>query len=86
MAGLDFRRATDLFLGTEGELALALGLSPADIQQYRKSPGRVTPEVLMLLGQVLVERGRGMVRVGELLQEQGPGPAGVRPSGGPSVH
>lgn len=67
MAGLDFKRATDLFLGTERELALALGLSESELRAHRREPGRVPDEVLDRLARVLIERGRGMVRVGELL-------------------
>ncbi len=68
MAGLDFRRATDLFLGTERELALALGVSEGDVRKYRNDPGRAPRELLDRLANVLIERGRGMVRVGELLR------------------
>lgn len=67
--GLDFRRATDLFLGSEVELALALGLSAEELKRYRSAPGRVPEDLLRRLGVVLVERGRGMMRVGELLRE-----------------
>jgi hypothetical protein len=71
MMGLDFRRATDLFMGTEKELLLALGLAAGDLRSYRQNPLRVPPEVLERLGTVLVERGRGMVRVGEMLAGAG---------------
>lgn len=67
MTGLDFKRATDLFLGTERELALALGLSEAELRNHRHEPGQVPAAVLDRLARVLIERGRGMVRVGELL-------------------
>ena len=67
MTGLDFKRATDLFLGTERELALALGVSENDIRAFRKDPDRAPDELLERLGRILVERGRGMMRVGELL-------------------
>ncbi len=70
MAGLDFKSATDLFLGTERELALAIGLSEADVRRFRDDPARAPDDVLDRLGKVLVERGRGMMRVGELLREQ----------------
>jgi hypothetical protein len=66
---LDFARAADLFMGTEKELALALGLSVADVRELRTDPRRVSADVLQRLGKVLVERGNGMKRVGELLQE-----------------
>jgi hypothetical protein len=65
---LDFARAADLFMGTEKELALALGLSVADVRELRTDPRRVSADVLQRLGKVLVERGNGMKRVGELLQ------------------
>lgn len=65
---LDFRKATDLFVSTEEELALALGLPVADVRSYRQKPASTPPEVLEKLGAVLVERGRGMARVGEMLQ------------------
>lgn len=66
---LDFRSATDLFLSTEDELAMALDVPVADVRSYRQKPGSTPPDVLQKLAQVLVERGRGMVRVGELLSE-----------------
>ncbi|HEY8483149.1 MAG TPA: hypothetical protein VIL13_00965 [Longimicrobiales bacterium] len=69
MAGLDFRAASDLFLGTEEELALALGVSAEQVRAWRKDPRRVSDEVLARLGKVLVERAKGMARVGELLLE-----------------
>lgn len=72
--GLDFRRAADLFVSTERELAMALGCSEAEVGQYRKEPERVPGTVLARLGEVLVERGQGMARVGEMLREAGPGP------------
>ena len=69
MAGLDFRRATDLFLGTGDELARALGIDADRVERYRKRPGDAPPDVLARLGDVLVERGRAMMRVGEMLGE-----------------
>jgi plasmid maintenance system antidote protein VapI len=66
---LDFARASDLFMGTEQELALALGISVADVRELRTNPRRVGADVLHRLGKVLVERGTGMKRVGEMLQE-----------------
>lgn len=66
---IDFKRASDLFLGTEQELALALALPVADVRDHRQNPERVPEAVLRQLGRVLVERGNGMRRVGELLQE-----------------
>ncbi|MGH7474832.1 MAG: hypothetical protein ACREL7_05855 [Longimicrobiales bacterium] len=69
MPGLDFRRAADLFLGSEKELALALGLEPQELQRLRQRPDAVTPDLTRRLGTVLQERGRGMLRVGEMLLE-----------------
>jgi len=69
MAGLDFRRGADLFISSEGELAAALGVKGADVARYRRHPDSAPPELLARLGTVLVERGRAMARVGELLQE-----------------
>lgn len=66
---LDFKRAADLFVSTEEELALALGLPIADLRSYRQKPATVPGEVLRRMGDVLVERGQGMARVGEMLQE-----------------
>lgn len=66
---LDFTRATDLFLGTEQALSLALGLSVADLRALRQTPEQAEPELLQRLGEVLEERGRGMQRVGEMLRE-----------------
>lgn len=67
---LDFRSATDLFVSTEEELAMALGVSVADLRSYRQNPANAPPEVVDRLAAVLVERGRGMARVGEMLQDQ----------------
>lgn len=67
---LDFARAADLFTGTEQELAMALDLAVADVRQYRANPQRVPGELMVRLGRVLVERGTGMRRVGELLQQE----------------
>lgn len=69
MAGLDFRRAADLFISSEAELGAALGLSAAEVARYRRQPEVVPPDVLVRLAEVLVERGTAMGRVGELLQE-----------------
>ncbi len=64
---LDFKRATDVFLGTERELALALGVSVADLRDARQNPERVPDDLLERLAHVLIERGNSMRRVGELL-------------------
>lgn len=64
---LDFGRAADLFMGTEEELARALGISVADVRSARASTRNVSPALLRKMGEVLIERGRGMKRVGELL-------------------
>lgn len=65
---LDFRTATDLFVSTEEELAMALGIPVADVRSYRQKPGSAPGDVLDRLADVLVERGRGMARVGEMLK------------------
>ncbi len=64
---LDFRSAAELFLSSEQELALALGVPLADLREYRQNPGRAPEALLARLGQVLIERGKAMTRVGELL-------------------
>lgn len=66
---LDFRNATDLFVSTEEELAMALGIPVADVRSYRQKPASAPRDVLDKLAAVLVERGRGMARVGEMLRE-----------------
>lgn len=66
---LDFRRAADLFTATEQELAQALGIELGDLRSYRQNPDNVPDALIRRMGQVLVERGKGMARVGELLQE-----------------
>lgn len=70
MADLDFKRATDLFLGTDRELGMALGIPGEQLREYRNRPDCVPAHVLEKLGKVLVERGRGMTRVGEMLLER----------------
>ncbi len=67
---IDFKRASDLFLGSEKELALALAIPVGDLRDYRQNPERAPEELLRQLGRVLVERGNGMRRVGELLEEE----------------
>ena len=69
---LDFARAADLFCGTEQELAIALGLSVGDLRQFRTQPQQAPKPVLARIGKVLVERGSGMQRVGEMLLEDNP--------------
>lgn len=66
---LDFAAAVRLFMGTEEELARALGIAVADLRSYRTNPSRAPHELLHRLGGVLIERGKGMTRVGEMLQE-----------------
>lgn len=73
---LDFKRATDLFLGREGELATALGIGTDALEGYRRRPATAPPDLVNRLADVLMERGRGMIRVGELLAEAGDGSAG----------
>ncbi|HUP87816.1 MAG TPA: hypothetical protein VM100_00545 [Longimicrobiales bacterium] len=64
---LDFERAVALFLSTEEELAGALGIGIGDLRKYRNNPARTPDDVLEKLGRILIERGKGMQRVGELL-------------------
>lgn len=71
---LDFRTATDLFLGSEEELARALRVEPRVLRQHRRDPGRVPEVLLQNLADVLAERGRAMLRVSELLRDDD-GPA-----------
>lgn len=78
---LDFKRGTDLFLGRKRELALALGLEPDVLEEYRRQPATVPADLLSRLAEVLVERGRGMVRVGELLADAQGGSRGNGRSG-----
>jgi hypothetical protein len=66
---LDFARAAQLFMGTEEELARALGVAVADLRALRTTPRLATSEQLRRLGEVLTERGKGMLRVGEMLLE-----------------
>jgi plasmid maintenance system antidote protein VapI len=70
---LDFSRAADLFMGTEQELAKALGISVADVRAARSSSRHVSRDLLLKLGRVLQERGAGMTRVGEILESEGRG-------------
>lgn len=69
---LDFARAAQLFMGSEDELARALSISVADLRAFRAQPQRATPDLLHRLGTILIERGRGMARVGEMLVEDNP--------------
>jgi plasmid maintenance system antidote protein VapI len=66
---LDFARAAQLFTASEQELAQALGVEVADVRALRSNPQRATHEMLARLGRVLIERGKGMARVGEMLLE-----------------
>ena len=66
---LDFTSAARLFTGTEEELATALGLSIGDLRAARATPKYVTPALMKKLSTVLVERGKAMIRVGEMLAE-----------------
>ena len=68
---LDFARAAQLFMGTEAELATGLGITVADLRASRTNPDRVPADLLVRLGRVLEERGQGMARVGQMLQEDG---------------
>jgi hypothetical protein len=66
---LDFSRGSDLFMASEQELALALGISVADVRELRTNPRRANPDVMNRLAKVLIERGKGMQRVGEMILE-----------------
>lgn len=66
---LDFSSAARLFMGSEVELAKALQVSVADLRSYRTNPGTVPKAVLDRLAGVLIDRGTGMARVGEMLRE-----------------
>jgi hypothetical protein len=66
---LDFARAAALFMGTEQELAKALDVSVADVRAARQVPSQAPRALLVKLGNVLIERGAGMKRVGEMLVE-----------------
>lgn len=67
---LDFARAADLFCGTEKELAMALDIELGDLRNLRNDPRRASPAFLARMGKVLIERGNGMTRVGEMLMEE----------------
>lgn len=67
---LDFKRATDLFLGREEELARALRLDLAILRQHRKQPGAAPASLLHDVADILDERGRAMIRVAEMLRDQ----------------
>jgi hypothetical protein len=66
---LDFASAARLFMGTDEELARALGIQLGDMRALRTTPANASPELMHQLGKVLIERSRGMARVGELLLE-----------------
>jgi hypothetical protein len=68
---LDFTSAARLFMGTEEELAAALGLAVGDLRAARATPNYVNKELTEKLGRVLIERAKGMARVGEMLMEDG---------------
>jgi hypothetical protein len=70
---LDYSRAVQLFMGSEEELARALGVPVADLRSLRANPQRATSAQLDRLGRVLIERGNGMRRVGEMLVEDSTG-------------
>jgi hypothetical protein len=65
--GLDFARGADLFMGSEQELALALGVTVADLRMLRTNPRRANEQLMTRLAEVLIERGNAMKRVGDLL-------------------
>ena len=66
---LDFARVAALFMGTEDELARALGVAIADVRAARANPQHASRELMARAGKVLLERGNGMRRVGEMLAE-----------------
>jgi hypothetical protein len=69
---LDFTRAAALFMGSEEELARALGVPIGDLRSMRANPQQASRAVLRRLGEILKERGTGMRRVGEMLIEDNP--------------
>ncbi|MBW3553855.1 MAG: hypothetical protein KY466_10095 [Gemmatimonadetes bacterium] len=76
---LDFRRAADLFTASDEELATALRIDVGTLRQHRAHPGRAPESLLLRLAEILIERGRGMVRVGEMLREEAGGTNGNAP-------
>jgi hypothetical protein len=70
---LDYAKAMQLFMGTEEELARSTGQSVADVRSLRANPHRATADQLERIGRVLIERGNGMRRVGEMLVEDSTG-------------
>ncbi len=66
---LDFSTAVKLFMGTEEELAAALGLAVGDFRAAKATPKFVSPELTKKMATILIERGKGMARVGEMLLE-----------------
>ena len=73
--GLDFRRAAELFMASEGELASALDLDAGTLRRFRQG-GPVPKGTLLRMADVLTERGRAMVRVGEMIREDATGVEG----------
>ena len=71
--GLDFARAAQLFMGSEEELSRGLGISVADLRAMRTTPARAPKQLVLRMAQMLDERGRGMVRVAEMLREDAEG-------------
>ncbi len=66
---LDFARVAALFMGTEEELARALGVDVGDVRAARANPQHASRALMARAGEVLIERGAGMKRVGEMLRE-----------------
>lgn len=56
-------------MGSERELAMALAIPVADVARFTRQPEAAPPDLMLRLGTVLIERGRGMVRVGEMLRD-----------------
>lgn len=67
---LDFKRATDLFMGQEEELVRALRIEAATLRQHRARPTGAPSGLVQTLADVLEERGHAMVRVAEMLREE----------------
>lgn len=66
---IDFKRAASLFVSSEQELAQALGLNVEEVRRYIQAPGSASDDLMERLAALLVERGQGMARVGEMIRE-----------------
>jgi hypothetical protein len=65
---LDFARPRSSSWERRRSWPAALGITVADLRALRTTP-LATSEQLRRLGEVLTERGKGMLRVGEMLLE-----------------